>query len=75
MNNFVKQLTHLSLAFFLRAKSVEPDQTLLNAESDQVLHYFLTKCSFKILMKLKLTTQQPLNLTWFGPFDKGGKFH
>ena len=48
INTFVKQLTHLSLASFLWANNVEPDQTLQNVASDQVLYYFLTQCSFKI---------------------------
>ena len=36
-----------------KGNSAEPDQTPHNAASDQVLHFLLTECSFKIWIKIK----------------------
>ena len=46
---------------------------LHNVTSDQVLHCLHTEYTFKILMKLKLTIQQPLNWKWICPIYKSGK--
>ena len=46
-----------------------------NAASDQGLHSLLTEFYFKIWLKMKNTTQQPLEQKWTGPIDKSGKFH
>ena len=56
-------LTHLSLASFYgtSANSAEQDQLPQYVASDQVLHCLLAECAFKIRLKLKLATQQPLN--------------
>ena len=63
--------THTSLASFLwdigKQCRTRPD-----AASDQVLHYLLPECTFKILI-LKLTTKQTLNLKWVLPIEKGWK--
>ena len=42
---------------------------------DQVLHYLLTECTFKIWMESEMATQQPLNLKLIRPVYNGGKFH
>ena len=43
-------LTHLSIASFYGTltNSVDPDQTPLNAASNQLLHSLFTKCAFMI---------------------------
>ena len=39
----------------------DPDQTPQNVATDWGLHCVLIECTFKILMKYKLPSQQPLN--------------
>ena len=68
--------THISLASSCvgHRQKVETKRPQ-NVVSDQGLHYLLTECSIKILMKMKNTAQQPLNQKRTGPIDKNGKFH
>ena len=44
-----------------------------NAASDLGIHCLLRECSFKILIKMKNTTQQPLKPKWTGPIDNREK--
>ena len=69
-------LTHIKAKhpfYGTSAHSAKPDQMPQNVASDQVLHCLLTEVSFKIWIKMKNTTYQPLNWKWTHPIDNDGK--
>ena len=76
---YFSPLTHISLASFLldvgKKCRLRPDAAAQSAASGQGLHFLLAECSIKILIKMKNTTQHPLNQKWTVPIDNGGKFH
>ena len=65
-------LAHISLASFLWdiGKQCRPRP---DAASDQDPHSLLEECSFKISIKMKHTTQQPLKHKLMVPIDNGVK--